>query len=505
MRITLAFVVFILSAAVGAQTPRSHVERFSTPEARAARVEVESGEKLAKSPNDPVLLNERALARLRLQKYADALEDLKRAVALDPKSAEFRANYGYALWKVNRFAEAVEAEREALRLDEKNYTANYQLGRFLLRSGDRSLLREAAEKLKRALELDARQYEVRFELIAVFRELGDTASALGQLDILQDARPSDARVVYVTALLHVDRNDPKSAEESFRDAVRKDPNLYGAWQDLGLLMARQNRWSDAVDAFGELSRRQQNSVDAAYFFALSLFNSKKTDEAEREARRALRLDAGSANAHTLLGIILSSRGDKNAEATESLIQAVALSPNNFDAVFYLGRLQYLARDFVAAQRNLETAAGLQPKNIEAKFFLGSTREALGESDKALGEYQEIVKLDPNSYFGKIGLGALLVKQGKTDEAALVLGEAVKLEPASFEANWAFGRALMLQEKFLDALIPLETATRLQPNRTDARYQFAIALRRLGRADEAKREFDLVEKLNREFREGKNPQ
>ena len=498
-------IFFITSVYAQSPTPtplRSHVERFSTPEARAVRIEQETTEKLQKTPNDAAALNDRALARLRLQKFGEAFEDLKRAVEIDPKQADYRANLGYTLWKLGRGAEAIAAEREALKLDEKNYTANYQLGRFLLRTGDKTLLKEATERLKKALEIDARQYEVRFELIAAFRELGDTASALGQLDILQDAKPSDARVSYVSALLLTDRNDLKSAETSFREAVRKDPNLYGAWQDLGLLYAKQSRWNEAVEAFSELAKKQQNSVEAAYFLALSYFNAKKTAEAETEARRALRLDASFADAHALLGIILAAKGAERVEAIESLTQAAALAPNNFDAVFYLGRLQYLSRDYPNALRNLQAAAGLQPKNIEARFFLGSVYEALNESDKALAEYQEIIKRDEKSFYGQVGTGALLVKQGKLDEAVKALTQAVALEKDSFEANWALGRALILQEKFTEAADALQKAVTLQPTRTDARYQYAIALRRLGKAEEAKREFDLVEKLNKEFREGK---
>ena len=72
-----------------------------------------------------------------------------------------------------------------------------------------------------------------------------------------------------------------------------------------------------------------------------------------------------------------------------------------------------------------------------------------------------------------------------------------------KGHWALGRAYILQEKFGEAEIVLRKAVEIQPNRTDARYQFAIALRRLGKTDEAKREFELVEKLNKEFREGRN--
>lgn len=488
--------------ASSAPQPRSHVERFSTPEARAARTEREATARIQREPGNAELLNERALARTRLQNYEGARADLEQAISIDPSNADYRANLGYVLWKLGRGLEAIAAEREALKLDAKNYTANYQLGRFLLRTGERKNLGEAAERLKTALEIDPRQYEVRFELIAVFRELGDTAAALAQLDLLQDARPSDARVKYVAGLLFVDRGDLKSAIENFSAAVDKDPSLYGAWQDLGLAHVRLNDWEKAVRAFSELAGRQQNSVEAAYLHALALYNARRVDAAEAEARRALRLNPGFADAHTLLGIILASRGNVNEEALEFLTQAVALEPKNFDAHFYLGRVRYVLGVYGTALEHLRQAVALNPGSVEARFFLGTVLEKNGDNEQALEQYRRIVELDEKSFYGQVGLGALYVKQGRLDEAVAALGRALELSPDSFEANWALGRAYLLQEKFEEAGKVLKRAVELQPARTDARYQFAIALRRLGRTEEAKKEFDLVEKLNREFREGR---
>jgi tetratricopeptide (TPR) repeat protein len=494
----------ISNAQVPAETPivRSHVERFSTPEARAARIEREAGAKLSAKPDDAETLNERAVARMRLNKFQEAFEDLRKAADLNPGNAEYWANLGYILWKLGRGSEAIETERQALKLDEKNYTANYQLGRFLLRSGNSGSLPEAIAKLKRALELDPRLYEVRFELLAAFRETGDTAAALGQLDVLQEALPSDARVNYVAGLIYVDRNDVKAAIDSFREALRKDPNLDGALQDLGLAYIKLNDWNSAAQAFAELSVRQANSSVAAYFHALSLYNVQKVPDAEKEARRALRLDAGSADALTLLGIIMASQGNADAEAIDLLTQAIAVDAKNFDAAYNLGRLQYLNRDFAGAVKSLSAAVELKAANAEARFFLGTAYEANGDTDAAGREYQELIKLDRSSAYGQIGLGSMFLKQGKIDEAIIALNRAILLNKNNFEANWALGRALFLKESFPEALDALQRAVALAPNRTDARYQLALVLKRLGKNAEAAKEFGTVEKLNKEFREGK---
>ncbi|PYS22978.1 MAG: hypothetical protein DMF72_11115 [Acidobacteria bacterium] len=489
------------STFVTAQQPRerSHVERFSTPEVKAEREEIAANEKLTVNPNDDQALNTRAIARIRLGRYQEAYEDVRRAVELKPANPDFQANLGYVLWKLGRLNEAINAERAALKLDDKNTIAHYQLGRFLLRVGQEKDLNEAIAELRKTLQLDPRQYEARFELIAGYRELGNLAEAAAQVDVLQDSRPTDPRVFYVTALLDTDRKDLNAAVKNFNEAISRDPTMYAAWQDLGIAYIKANHWPDAANTFAELAKRQPASVEAAYFYALALFNTEKTAEAESEVRRALRLDAGAVEAHTLLGIILASRGNANSEAADALSQAIALNPNSFDAQFYLGRVQYAMKDYANAAKSFRAAVKLNRQHAEARFFLGTTLELAGDSNAAMAEYQSLIKDDPNSVMGQLGLGALLVKQGKIDEALTALQHAVGLDPKEFEAHWALGRALALKERYADAAQSFQTAVSLEPNRSDAHYQLGLALRRLGRTEDANREFAIVERINKDFR------
>jgi tetratricopeptide (TPR) repeat protein len=510
----LILVALLCALSSSAQTPptavaiRSHVERFSTPAVRAEKAEADATARLKTNPNDAEALNSRALARMRLNHYQDAYDDLRQALSLNPSNSNYQANLGYVQWKLGRANEAVEAERAALKLDDKNYTAHYQLGRFLLRIGDPKHLPEAASQFRQALEIDPRQYDVRFELIAVYRLLDDAPRAMAQLLLVQDARPSDPRVPYVRGLLAADRNDLKGAVNEFQEALKRDSTLGGAWQDLGLAYIKLNQWTEAAQAFGELSRQRGDSPEAAYLHALALYNAQEIGEAEKEIRRALRLNPGAADAYTLLGIILASRSGANSEASEALGQAVALDPANFDAVFNLGKVQYTGKDYGAAVKSLRTAVELRPKSAEARFLLGTTLEAAGDSAAALREYQDLVKLDPVSLYGQLGLGTLLLKQGKENEAISALQHAITIDSRNFEASWSLGRALMLSERYAEAAEVLQTAVSLQPQRPDAHYQLGQALTRLGRNEEARKEFAIVDKLNLEFRTNspsKNPE
>lgn len=496
-----ANLAFAQSTSSSPEPIQSHVERFKTIEMRAEQVEAEANVKLSRNPKDADQLNSRAVARLFLGKYTEAEKDLLSAVAIKPDSSVYRANLGSALWKLGRWDEAIAAERTALNLDDKNFTARYQLGRFLVRLGGNERLTEAVGHLRRALELDPGKYDVRFELIAAFRGLGDSAQASNQLDFLWDARPSDPRVFYTSALLATDRGDLSAAITDFKEAVRRDPAFFNGWQDLGIAYAKLKRWEEAVATFAELIRLRPDSVEAAYLKALALYNAGRVSEAETEVRRALRINEGAADAHTLLGIIIASRGHANAEAIEALSQAVSLNPKSLDAHFYLGRALYSVREYSEAVKALRAAILLNPRHAEARFFLGTALEAAGESNLAKSQYEELLKIDPDSVYGQLGLGALLVKEGKTEQAIATLKRVTATDSANFEAHFALGRAYLHAGEFEQAVGSLRTATSLIPNRADAHYQLGLALKRLGRGEEAALEFGIVDKLNTEYRKG----
>jgi tetratricopeptide (TPR) repeat protein len=492
-------VIFALSLVEAAAQKPSHVERFSSPQILAKQTENRATAKLEKNASDAESLNERAVARIHLGRFAEAAEDLRRAINANPNNAEYQANYGYVLAKLGKIEEAVKTERAALKLDDKNFTAHYQLGRFLLKIGGENNIDEALVHLRRALELKPVQDEIRFDLISIYRLKNDFANASAQLAILENARMTDARVPYLRALLLTDRGDLKEAIPNFQDALRKNENLTIAWRDLGVTHLKLKNWSEAAAVFTELSKKDQNSVEAAYFKALSLYNLGKIGEAETEARRALEINAGFSEAQTLLGIILASRGSANNEAKEALEQAVALDAKNFDGFFYLGRVRYALKDYASAIESLKKAVDLQPKHAEARFFLGTALEDAGDSESALTQYQELVKFDQNSVYGQLGLGALLVKQGKLEEAIAALRRANEIDATNFEARWALGRAFMLTERFAEAAESLKKAVELQPLRSDAHYQLGLAYRRLGKTVEAAKEFEIVNRLNKEFR------
>lgn len=179
-------------------------------------------------------------------------------------------------------------------------------------------------------------------------------------------------------------------------------------------------------------------------------------------------------------------------------------PRNPLYLYWLGRLDYDAMHFEAAERNFRRSLGLDPFFIRAYDNLGLTQEALGKFDKAIETYEQAIRLNrsrtSNSPWPPLNLGALLVKLNRLEEAEKVLRESLSYDPRFPQAHYQLGLVLEKQKKDLEALGSLEAAIRLDPDYPEPHYVLGRIYRRLGETKKAEVAWSRFEKLRREKRD-----
>ena len=93
---SLVVLVFAPLASMSAQSaaPNGSVSRRTFPHSRGSgrKSEADANAKLTANPNDDVALNARSLARMRLGRYSEAQDDLRRAGSLKPDNSDYQAN-----------------------------------------------------------------------------------------------------------------------------------------------------------------------------------------------------------------------------------------------------------------------------------------------------------------------------------------------------------------------------------------------------------------------------
>jgi Flp pilus assembly protein TadD len=190
----------------------------------------------------------------------------------------------------------------------------------------------AKEQLEKAVELGATEPQVRFELAKVLRMLGETEKAQQQLKLYEQ----------------------KTKEESDRSlAALKSTEAVQA------LKAGDNR--KAADLFGEACAAQPYNPGYAYQLAL----------------------------------VSGELGDIEGERT-ALEQAIKADANFVLAQYDLGRLDFRAGSYAAAERQFRLTVKAVPGKAEAWFALAATLAAERRLQEARDALANALKLEPSN-------------------------------------------------------------------------------------------------------------
>jgi tetratricopeptide (TPR) repeat protein len=157
----------------------------------------------------------------------EAMRASRRAVELDPESAEARASRGLAETLNKNYAAASREFEESMRLNPRLYEAFYLYARCWFVQGE---MEKAAEFFRKASELDPADYQSLQNLEMCLRILGrpEEASAasrecLARAERHVDLHPEDVRALYLSAVAHAQLGHRERALEWANRALAIDP------------------------------------------------------------------------------------------------------------------------------------------------------------------------------------------------------------------------------------------------------------------------------------------
>jgi type IV pilus assembly protein PilF len=136
--------------------------------------------------------------------------------------------------------------------------------------------------------------------------------------------------------------------------------------------------------------------------------------------------------------------------------------NALESKFQSALAHFNARDYLAAQQELEGLVKSLPNSFEVQELLGLVYSAEGQDEKAAAPLERAARLSPKSGEARNNLAMNLARRGKTQLAEQEFKEVVGLEPGSFDANRNLG-SFYLRGGNIKAAVPyLEKAQGLDP-------------------------------------------
>ena len=148
---------------------------------------------------------------------------------------------------------------------------------------------------------------------------------------------------------------------------------------------------------------------------------------------------------------------------------------------------------------LQRAPGMPGIHYRVGGLLLALPASAANAAEARKEFEAELKIFPQNAGAEYSLGELARQQDKLAEAIEHFSRATQFAPDFAEAYYGLGRCSLDSGKTSEALVPLHTSERLQPENPNVHFALATAYQRLGRKEEAAREFALqkstAEKIN----------
>ncbi|MEG4404240.1 tetratricopeptide repeat protein, partial [Microcoleus sp. MON2_D5] len=249
---------------------------------------LEYAERLVTSRGEAKDWSEKGRCLNRLERHAEALECLEKAIEIDSDYARAWAYKGNVFNSLERYEESLVSYDKAIALDDNDKLAWYWRGNVL---DDLKRYEQALESFDRALELDANYKWAWSNIGYVLNNLERYEEALVSYD---RAIELDANYKLAWRMRGNVLNNLKRYEEalvSYDRALELDPNYKWAWADRGDVFKKIKRYDEALVSYDRAIKLDPN-YKWAWAARGDVFNNlERYDEALVSYDRAIELDA----------------------------------------------------------------------------------------------------------------------------------------------------------------------------------------------------------------------
>ena len=286
----------------------------------------------------------------------EAIDDYRKALAIDPKLAEARANLGAALSASGQFDAAIEEDTKALASAPDKTAVRMNLGLAYYKKGDMDGAHAAFTAVHAARPLD-----VAAAVLLGYTDikLNKSSEAAAMLTPLETGRESNMDLEYVLAYAQID-----SGEETA--GLPRMENVANATQ----------------------------SADAYFVAGTARLRRREFHEARADLDAAIHLHGEFPGLYTMAGQARDALGDTEA-AQPAFEQALKADARDFTANLYLGTMRLKQRDLDNAKPLLELALQLQPSSPMARLEMAKLNGMTGKYAEAAATLEELEKADPN--------------------------------------------------------------------------------------------------------------
>jgi tetratricopeptide (TPR) repeat protein len=458
-----------------------------------------------------------------------AEDELRKAVALAPGSAEFLSNLGTVLAMEKKLEESTKFFERALKINAGDLGARrylaanlWQLHRYVeakrnlliilkVQPGDPQatlLFGMVAENtgdyltvvnmLSSVPTLVREHTESIAALARAYYHLGETEKARAWLMELQN-HPAGVEAVFLGSQIADEMQDYSTAESLLISLRPAFSDQAAVSYKLAVVKFHSKQFEECRRILQQLLDAGQKTGEILRLLGWCYQGQNRYEEAVHALQDSTRLDpTGETNYLDLGKILLAQR--RLPAALELSKRTVNAFPDSPRAFFLKGSVDLAVNQFTDAVQSFTRALQLDPAGLDATVGLARAQAGAGMTEQAKTTLQSAIRRFIEKAPLELELAQLLLKESETGKgneearAEQLLHSAVAHDNALAEAYYQLGNLALRHDRAAEALTHLERAAKLDPESAKTHFALSRAYRRLGRNEEAAKQTDLYDKL-----------
>ncbi|MBC7540586.1 MAG: tetratricopeptide repeat protein [Bacteriovorax sp.] len=204
-------------------------------------------------------------------------------------------------------------------------------------------------------------------------------------------KPDIALELYHDGVEAFQNNDLVGALEYMKRALAFDPGLADAYESLGVMLGRNEKFQEAIVWMDKLLTVNPQSVMAHTNKSLYLMRLGKIEEAEAEKSLATVKSFAVFGQEAKMKKQLVEEQKKNEEEIlrreKMFLQVLEIDEEDTIALYGMADIFFQRKEFQSAIKNLEKVIAVDSKYSTAYLLLGKASEAEGDYEKAQKAYQ----------------------------------------------------------------------------------------------------------------------
>ncbi len=393
---------------------------------------------------------------------------------------------------------AVDSLQTALRNDQDNAVAHYQLG---LAFDEQHNDARAESEWREAVRIRPDLTDAHRALAAMELRRGDADALLVTAQQIITVQPYSADGFILKAIAEIAKQKYADARKDAEQAMQKAPQSPAPYVEIGDIHLAQKKYGEAEKSYQQALDKDPNSTEGLQGLMNSYFAEKQFDKGIAAAKAQIAKSPSNSNFYDLLGTGLFNGKKDLPDAEIALRKAVELDKNNTDALEKLGKVQ-------VQEGNTDRALALYQQSIkdnprEPRFYIlcGELYESKKNWDQAKAMYQQALAISPDQPLAANNLAYVMLQTGGNIDVALAMAQTARRGmPNSANAADTLGWAYYQKGIYQSAISQLQEALRLgeqrgEPDDATIHYHLGMAYGKANQTALARQQLEKAVKLS----------